>query len=141
MQNAYRGHIAVLIDERTYSDGETFAGAIKALGLAPLIGTRTAGAGIWLSDRNRLTDNGGVRIAEFAQYDINGNWIVEGNGVSPDYQVENGPRATFDGRDEQLEAAIAYLKEEIAKAPVPALVPRALTPVGTPANDVSRQSQ
>ncbi|MEM6584682.1 MAG: S41 family peptidase, partial [Pseudomonadota bacterium] len=52
MQNAYRGHIAVLIDERTYSDGETFAGGVKSLGLGPLIGTRTAGAGIWLSDRN-----------------------------------------------------------------------------------------
>nr|WP_093088522.1 S41 family peptidase [Sphingobium sp. AP50] len=33
MQNAYRGKIAVLIDERTYSDGETFAAAIKSLAL------------------------------------------------------------------------------------------------------------
>ncbi|MEO0871568.1 MAG: S41 family peptidase, partial [Pseudomonadota bacterium] len=67
MQNAYRGHVAVLIDERTYSDGETFAGGIKSLGIAPLVGKRTAGAGIWLSDRNRVIDNGGVRIAEYAQ--------------------------------------------------------------------------
>jgi tricorn protease len=51
MQNAYRGHVAVLIDERTYSDGETFAAAIKSLGIAPLIGTRTAGAGVWLTAR------------------------------------------------------------------------------------------
>ena len=136
MQNAYRGHIAVLIDERTYSDGETFAAGIKSLGIGPLVGTRTAGAGIWLSDRNRLIDNGGVRIAEFAQYDINGNWIVEGYGVGPDYEVENGPRAAFDGRDQQLEAAIALLKDRIAAEPVPTLVPRPLSPLGTPAADV-----
>jgi tricorn protease len=138
MQNAYRGHLAVLIDERTYSDGETFAGGIKSLGIAPLVGTRTAGAGIWLSDRNRLIDNGGVRIAEYAQYDIDGNWIVEGYGVSPDYVVENGPRATFDGRDEQMEAAVALLRQRIAEEPVRPLTPQPLSPLGTPARDVSR---
>ncbi|MEO0691125.1 MAG: S41 family peptidase [Pseudomonadota bacterium] len=138
MQGAYRGHVVVLIDERTYSDGETFAGAVKSLGIGPLVGTRTAGAGIWLSDRNRVVDNGGVRIAEYAQYDINGNWIVEGYGVSPDYVVENGPYATYQGRDEQLETAIAVLQQRIAEEPVPDLVPGPLSPLGTPAADVGR---
>jgi len=138
MQNAYRGHIAILIDERTYSDGETFAAAAKSLGLAPLIGTRTAGAGIWLSDRNRLTDNGGVRIAESAQYDINGNWIVEGYGIAPDYEVENGPYATFNGADAQLDAAIGLLKQKITEEPVRKLVPKPLPPLGTPAADVTK---
>lgn len=137
MQNAYRGHVVVLIDERTYSDGETFAGGVKSLGIAPLVGTRTAGAGIWLSDRNRLADSGAVRIAESAQYDINGNWIVEGYGIAPDYQVENGPYATFNGRDAQLEAAIALLQQRISQDPVPELRPRPLSPLGTPAADVS----
>jgi tricorn protease len=138
MQNAYRGHIVVLIDERTYSDGETFAGAVKSFGIGPLVGTRTAGAGIWLGDNNRLVDNGAVRIAESAQYDINGNWIVEGYGIGPDYQVENGPYATFNGSDAQLEAGIALLKQRIAEEPVPELRPRPLSPLGTPAADVSR---
>ncbi|MEE4316364.1 MAG: S41 family peptidase, partial [Erythrobacter sp.] len=136
MQNAYRGHVAVLIDERTYSDGETFAGAVKALGLAPLIGQRTAGAGIWLSDRNRLADNGGVRIAENAQYSIDGRWIVEGYGISPDYEVDNPPAASFTGEDAQLRAAVALLKDKIAREPVPALVPRPLPSLGTPGADV-----
>lgn len=138
MQGAYRGHVVVLIDERTYSDGETFAGAVKSLGIGPLVGKRTAGAGIWLSDRNRVIDNGGVRIAEFAQYDINGNWIVEGYGVGPDYEVENGPYATFQGKDAQLEAAIGLLQQKIAEEPVTDLVPGALSPLGTPAADVRR---
>ncbi|MEO0463228.1 MAG: S41 family peptidase [Pseudomonadota bacterium] len=138
MQNAYRGHIAVLIDERTYSDGETFAGAVKSLGLAPLVGKRTAGAGIWLSGRNPLVDGGMVRIAEFAQYDINGNWIVEGYGVGPDYEVENGPYETYQGSDAQMEAAIGLLKQKIAEEPVRELQPKPLPPLGTPGKDVSR---
>lgn len=136
MQNAYRGHVAVLIDERTYSDGETFAGAVKALGLAPLIGQRTAGAGIWLSDRNRLADSGGVRVAENAQYSIDGRWIVEGYGVSPDYEVDNPPLATFRGEDAQLRAAVGILAEKIAREPMPALVPLPLPRLGTPGGDV-----
>lgn len=136
MQNAYRGKIAVLIDERTYSDGETFAAAIKSLGIAPLIGTRTAGAGIWLSDRNRLSDSGAVRVAENAQYAADGTWIVEGRGIAPDHEVENGPHATFEGHDAQLEAAVSLLKQEIATDPVKPLKPQPLSPLGTPASDV-----
>lgn len=136
MQNAYRGHVAVLIDERTYSDGETFAGAVKALGLAPLIGQRTAGAGIWLSDRNRLVDDGAVRIAENAQYSLDGRWIVEGIGVAPDIEVDNPPMATFAGEDAQLGAAVALLKDKIAAEPVAPLVPQPLPRLGTPGADV-----
>lgn len=136
MQNAYRGHVVVLIDERTYSDGETFAAGIKSLGIAPLIGTRTAGAGIWLSDRNRLADNGAVRIAENAQYAIDGTWIVEGHGVGPDQEVVNPPYASFKGQDAQLEAGIALLEREIAEKPVLPLRPRPLPSLGTPASDV-----
>lgn len=132
MQGAYRGPIAVLIDEQTYSDGETFAAGIKSLGLAPLIGQRTAGAGIWLSDRNRLTDRGIARVAELAQYRLDGEWMIEGWGVEPDIVVDNLPHAMFEGRDAQLQTAIDYLKNKLAAQPTAPLAPRPLPPVGTP---------
>ena len=135
MQGAYRGHVAVLIDERTYSDGETFAAGFKSLGLGPLIGKRTAGAGIWLSGRNPLTDNGMVRIAEFPQYRLDGEWLLEGWGVSPDIEVENLPHAAFKGEDAQLQTAVDTLRARIAAEPIPDLVPRPLPPVGTPGKD------
>ncbi|GMM93230.1 S41 family peptidase [Qipengyuania sp. MTN3-11] len=138
MQGAFRGHIAVLIDERTYSDGETFAAGMKSLGLAPLIGTRTAGAGIWLSGRNPLTDNGMARIAEYAQYGLDGRWLIEGWGVAPDIEVENLPHASFEGQDAQLEAAVGWLEAKIAAEPVRELVPLPLPPVGEPGRDAYR---
>ncbi len=135
MHNAYRGHIAVLIDEKTYSDGETFAAGIKALGLGPLIGTRTSGAGIWLTNRSRVSDEGGARIAETPQYFADGSLLIEGRGVSPDYEVENSPLATYRGEDAQLQAAVALLRQKIAEEPVAPLVPRPLPPLGATGGD------
>lgn len=119
MQQTFRGHLAVLINEGTYSDGETFAAGIKALDLAPTIGTRTAGAGIWLSDRNRLADGGQARVAEFGQMGIDGRWLIEGLGVSPDIEVANPPRSTYRGEDRQLDRAVSYLQNKIRTEPIP----------------------
>lgn len=121
MQQSFRGHLVVLTDQLTYSDGETFSAGIKALGIAPLIGKRTAGAGVWLSGRNRLTDGGISRVAEYPQYAMDGRWIVEGRGISPDIEVDNLPWATFEGKDAQLQRAIEYLQDKLKTAPVPPL--------------------
>lgn len=118
MQQAFRGHVAVLIDGQTYSDGETFAEGVRRLGLGTLIGTRTSGAGVWLSDSNSLADNGRMRAAEFAQFALDGSWLVERSGVTPDIEVDLPPRATTAGADAQLEAAVAHLLQRIAAQPV-----------------------
>lgn len=137
MQQTFRGHLAVLIDPLTYSDGETFAAGVKALGLGPLIGTRTAGAGIWLSDRNRLADGGIARIAEFGQFGADGRWLIEGRGVSPDIEVDNLPHETYQGRDRQLEAAIAQLQDRLREAPLEQPPAQTIPPVGEPGRDVA----
>ncbi len=118
MQYAFGGHIAVLCDELTYSDGELFTEGIKRLGIARVIGTRTAGGEIWLSFSNTLVDRGIATAAESGVYGPEGKWVVENHGVEPDTTVDNLPHATFDGKDAQLEAAIAYLKEQIRLHPV-----------------------
>jgi tricorn protease len=137
MQRSFRGHLVVLIDENTYSDGETFAAGIRALDLGPLVGTRTAGAGVWLSDRNPLVDGGRVRVAEYAQYALDGRWIIEGRGVAPDLEVVQPPVAAYRGEDAQLDAAIALVLERIAAEPVPELRGKPIAPIGTPADDIA----
>lgn len=127
MQNTFRGHLVVLVDELTYSDGETFAAGIKSLGLAPLVGKRTAGAGVWLSDRNRLSDNGMVRVAENGQFsEADGQWLIEGVGVAPDVEVDNLPHASYKGHDRQLEVAIEMLQKKLKEQPVKPLQPQAI---------------
>jgi tricorn protease len=123
MQNVYRGHTVVLMNEDTYSDGETFAEGFKRLKLGPVIGKRSSGAGVWLSDQNRLIDNGIMRAAETGQVDAEGRFLIEGIGVTPDIEVDNPPRATAMGQDAQLEAAIAELQRRIAEQPVQVIKP------------------
>lgn len=117
MQQSFQGTLVVLADQLTYSDGETFTAGIKSLGLATVIGQPTAGAGVWLSGGNLLSDYGVARVAETAQFAMDGRWIIEGRGVSPDVVVENYPKATFDGVDAQLAAAISHLTAQLKQNP------------------------
>ena len=129
MQQAFRGQLVVLTDAFTYSDGETFAAGVKALELAPLIGTRTAGAGIWLSARNMLVDRGIARVSEFPQFGSDGQWLIEAVGVQPDIEIDNLPHASFNGHDAQLAAGIDWLQRKLAEEPLPPLRPQAIPPL------------
>ena len=117
MQYAFRGHIVVLVNENTYSDGEAFADGFKKLGLGTTIGVRTWGGEIWLSSSNRLSDGGLARAPMMGVYGDNGEWLIEGHGFEPDIVLDNLPHATYKGKDAQLERAIEFLKEEIRKDP------------------------
>ena len=125
MQYAFRGHIVVLVNENTYSDGEAFADGFRKLGLGTTIGVRTWGGEIWLSSVNRLSDGGLARAPMMGVYGENREWLIEGHGFEPDITVDNLPHATFNGKDAQLERAIEFLKEQVRKDPreVPAPPP------------------
>jgi tricorn protease len=123
MQYAYRGHIVVLCDQWTGSDGEAFSEGFRRLGLGKVIGMRTWGGEIWLSASNRLADSGIATAAETGVYGPEGKWLIEGHGVDPDIVVDNLPHASFAGIDAQLDTALQYLKEQIQKDPRP--VPKA----------------
>lgn len=140
MQQTFAGHLVVLADQFTYSDGETFTAGIKAMNLGTVIGKQTAGAGVWLRGNNRVSDNGISRVAEFPVYDLDGNWVVEGRGVSPDIEVDNLPHATFNGHDAQLEAALELLKKKMKDEPIQPRQIKDFPPVDVPAKDVTGSS-
>jgi tricorn protease len=123
MQGAFRGHMIMLVDHESASDGELIAEGFKRLGLGPVLGVRTWGGEIWLSGNNTLTDGGIARAPMSGVYGPEGKWLIEQEGVIPDIVVDNLPHATFTGQDAQLEAAIAYLQKKIAEDPRP--VPKA----------------
>ncbi|MGB3494075.1 MAG: S41 family peptidase [Elainellaceae cyanobacterium] len=118
MQWAFRGHMVVLCNEKTASDGEAFTEGFRRLGLGKVIGTRTWGGEIWLSLRTWLVDRGFASAAEIGVYGPEGEWLIEGHGVEPDMVVDNPPHHTFKGGDAQLDAAIAYLKQRIEEEPI-----------------------
>lgn len=125
MPYAFRGHIVILVNENTYSDGEAFADGFKKLGLGTSIGMRTWGGEIWLNSQNRLSDNGLARAPMFGVYGDNGKWLIEGRGFEPDIEIDNLPHASFKGEDAQLDAAINLLNKLIKEDPRPVPAPPA----------------
>ncbi|HSG07225.1 MAG TPA: S41 family peptidase [Longimicrobiales bacterium] len=93
------------------------ADGFRRLGMGPVIGMRTWGGEIWLGSSNRLTDGGHARAPSMGVYGPEGEWLIEQVGVVPDVEIDNLPRATFEGQDAQLDAAIRYLQEKIAEDP------------------------
>ena len=119
MQYAFRGHIVVLCDQETASDGEAFTAGFQHFNMGKVIGIRTWGGEIWLSGSNTEADGGVATAAEVGVYGPEGKWLIEGHGVDPDTVIDNLPHATFAGSDAQLQAALDLLKQEIQKDPRP----------------------
>jgi len=117
MDYAFRGHMVVLVNERTGSNGETLPEGFRRLGLGTTIGMRTWGGQVWLNTRNSLSDNGVATAPMHGAYGDDGQWLIEGLGHVPDIEVDNLPYETFNGKDAQLEAAIKLLQEKIIKVP------------------------
>ncbi|KAG7369681.1 peptidase S41 family protein [Nitzschia inconspicua] len=117
---AFRGHVIVLLDEKTSSDGEGVSRGISELGLGKLIGTRTWGGGIWLASDNHLVDGGIATAPEIGTYNERLEWglHIEQMGVDPDIVVDNDPHEAFTGKDRQLERAIEELKKWLEEEPV-----------------------
>jgi tricorn protease len=122
MQYAFRGHMVILCDQQTASDGEAVAEGFRRLGLGKVIGMRTWGGEIWLSSDNRMVDNGIASAAEMGVFGPEGKWLIEGRGVEPDIEVDNLPYETYKGKDAQLEAALKYLQQQIKEHPVEKVV-------------------
>ncbi len=116
MQYSFGGHLVILVDERTASDGEAVADGFRRLGLGASIGVRTWGGEVWLTSSNRQVDGGITRASEMGVF-ADGEWLIEGWGFVPDVEVDNLPHATWNGRDAQLEAAVRHLMGLIEEDP------------------------
>jgi tricorn protease len=117
-QSVFYGHMAALINETTASDGDIFAYMFKQAKLGPTIGKRTWGGVVGISDYGPVLDGGQVEVPEFvAIADLNGNYRVEGEGVSPDIDVDNDVFSTIRGKDPQLDRAIAEVMKKVETDP------------------------
>jgi tricorn protease len=115
----FAGPMICLTNEFNGSDGEEFPYYFKALGLGPILGRRTWGGEVGSDPGWPLADGGQVSVPNYGAWTPENGWIIEGRGVSPDIDVENDPNAYAQGKDPQLDRAIAYLLAEIKKNPPP----------------------
>lgn len=109
-----------LINKYSASDGDLFPWGFRALKLGKLIGTRTWGGIVGITASLPFIDGTDVRVPFFTSYDMDGNWMVENEGVEPDILIDNDPMKEWNGEDEQLNCAIEEVMKELKnRKPLP----------------------
>jgi tricorn protease len=116
--DAFEGHLTMLINEDSYSDGEGGPTNWKFAKLGPLIGTPTYGALVGSAPMWPLVDGGGIQVPRYGNFREDIGWAVEGPGAQPDIYVDNDPNHYVRGVDDQLDRAIAEMLAAAAKDPI-----------------------
>jgi tricorn protease len=129
--DVFFGHLVCLINEDSASDGDIFPYRFREAGLGPLIGKRTWGGVVGITNRGPLIDGGSIFVPEFGTNDAKtGAWIIEGHGVDPDIEVQNDAASVLAGHDPQLERGVEELLKRIQEDPR-LLPPRPPDPIKT----------
>ncbi|MCK4242462.1 MAG: peptidase S41, partial [Dehalococcoidia bacterium] len=100
--------LAVLVDGGSASGSEVLAGALQDHGRAPLIGTTTYGKGSVQLIRE-LGDGSALYVTSARWLTPNGH-LIEGQGLTPDFEVPITDEDLAQGIDPQLERAIDYIQ-------------------------------
>jgi tricorn protease len=116
-QDAPRGPVVALADEFAGSDGDIVTAAIRALGLGPVVGTRTWGGVIGIDGHHRLVEGTGITVPRYAMWLEGFGWGVENRGVDPDVEVVPSPDDWATGRDPQLETGVRMALEALEARP------------------------
>ncbi|MER5913394.1 S41 family peptidase [Streptomyces sp. NPDC001982] len=124
-EDAPRGPVVAIANEFSGSDGDIVNAAIRALGIGPVVGTRTWGGVIGIDSRYHLVDDTLVTQPKYAFWLEGYDWGVENHGVDPDVEVLQRPQDWAAGRDPQLDEAIRLALESLEEQP-------AKTPPGLP---------
>jgi tricorn protease len=119
------GPKVLLINNYSASDGDLFPYGFKKYQLGKVIGKRTWGGVVGIRGSLPFVDGTELRKPEFASYSSDeSKWIIEGNGVEPDIEINNDPSREYDGIDDQLNKAIEVILDELknykAQPPIPA---------------------
>jgi tricorn protease len=109
--------VVAVANEFSGSDGDVVNAAIRALGIGPVVGTRTWGGVIGIDSRYHLVDGTGVTQPKYAFWLEGYGWDVENHGVDPDVEVPCPPQAWAAGEDPQLDRAVELALTALETAP------------------------
>jgi tricorn protease len=114
------GPKVLLINEMAGSGGDFFPWVFRQQKVGPLIGTRTWGGLVKSSVHYAFVDNGLMTAPDNAIFDPKENkWVGENMGIAPDIEEKITAKAVAEGRDLQLERAVAEALKLLEKEPWP----------------------
>ena len=103
--------IVVLANESSASGSEVLAGALQDRGRAPLVGTTTYGKGS-VNVMIELSDGSAIYVTVAHWLTPNGN-LIEGQGLTPDFEIELSADDIANDRDPQLDFALEHVSSEL----------------------------
>jgi len=121
--SAPRGPVVLVANEHSGSDGDIVNAAAQAMGLGPVVGTRTWGGVIGIDGRFSLVDGTAVTQPRYSFWLAGKGWDVENHGVDPDIEVVHTPADFDSAADPQLDRAIAVALEQLAGTPAASAPP------------------
>lgn len=115
------GPKALIINQYAGSGGDYFPWAFRKSKLGPLVGKRTWGGLVGILGFPSFVDGGSMTSPNLAFYNTEGEWEIENYGTAPDIDVELDPVLWRQGRDAQLERAVAEVMNQLKtyKKPTP----------------------
>lgn len=117
--NGMDGPRVMLANQWAGSGGDMFPYIFKQEKVGPVVGKRTWGGLVGISGIPPLVDGGFLTAPNFAFFNLNGDWDVEGYGVDPDYEVDAMPEDMYNGIDAQLDKAIELINDGVKNNPAP----------------------
>ena len=113
-----RGHLIVIANQFTGSDGDMFTTSFRQLQLGQLVGKRTWGGVIGIDGRYQLVDGTTTTQPQYSIWFHHAGWSVENHGVDPDIQVEDTPQSYINNEDTQLERTVKEMLRLLKEKPV-----------------------
>jgi tricorn protease len=116
---AILGPKVMIINEFAGSGGDMMPWMFHSTKTGILVGKRTWGGLVGISQYPTLMDGGNVTSPNFGFFNPEGHWDVENKGVTPDVEVDLDPKLVREGHDPQLERAVAVALDQLKEHPVP----------------------
>lgn len=107
------GPMVAMTNQFAGSDGDIFSHCFKLYKLGPLVGKRTWGGVIGINPYHHLVDGTLTTQPEFSFWFVDAGWSVENYGTPPDVDVDIAPHDYRDGKDPQLDCALALMEEAL----------------------------
>ncbi|HYL78019.1 MAG TPA: PDZ domain-containing protein, partial [Bryobacteraceae bacterium] len=113
------GPKVMIVNEMAGSGGDCMPWMFRHNQIGTLVGKRTWGGLVGVSQYPALMDGGQVTAPNFGFFSPKGEWDVENHGVAPDIEVDMDPKSVHEGHDPQLERAVSIAMQQMEKNPVP----------------------
>ena len=113
------GPKVMIINEFAGSGGDMMPWMFRSNKVGTLVGKRTWGGLVGISQYPPLMDGGNVTAPNFGFFNPAGQWDVENKGTPADVEVDQDPKLVHEGHDPQLEKAVEVALQQMKSNPVP----------------------